>query len=112
MQIRSLGWKDPLEKGMETRSSVLTWETPRTEKLGGRNPQGRTTSDATERTHTYSYTFCSFHIYFSLRVSFWKVLLPFLQVQILSSAALQLVMSPLETFFIFVTVGFVSSVSF
>ena len=25
---RSLGWKDPLEEGMTTHSSVLTWRTP------------------------------------------------------------------------------------
>ena len=24
-QIRSLGWKDPLEKGMATHSSILAW---------------------------------------------------------------------------------------
>ena len=24
-QVGSLGWEDPLEKGMETHSSILTW---------------------------------------------------------------------------------------
>ena len=24
-QVRSLGWEDPLEKGMATRSSILAW---------------------------------------------------------------------------------------
>ena len=24
-QVRSLGWKDPLEEGMATRSSILAW---------------------------------------------------------------------------------------
>ena len=24
-QIRSLGWKDPLEKGMATHSNILAW---------------------------------------------------------------------------------------
>ena len=34
-QVRSLGWKDPLEKGMATHSSILAWRTPWAEKPGG-----------------------------------------------------------------------------
>ena len=26
--VRSLGWKDPLKKGMATRSSILAWKIP------------------------------------------------------------------------------------
>ena len=26
--VRSLGWEDPLEKGMATPSSILAWEIP------------------------------------------------------------------------------------
>ena len=26
--VRSLGWEDPLEKGMATRSSILAWRIP------------------------------------------------------------------------------------
>ena len=26
--VRSLGWEDPLEKGMATHSSILVWEIP------------------------------------------------------------------------------------
>ena len=33
--VRSLGWEDPLEKGMATHSSVLAWEIPWTEESGG-----------------------------------------------------------------------------
>ena len=33
-QVRSLGQEDPLEKEMATRSSILAWEIPRTEKPG------------------------------------------------------------------------------
>ena len=36
MQLRSLGWEDPLEEGMATRSSVLAWRIPWTEEPGGR----------------------------------------------------------------------------
>ena len=25
IRVRSLGWKDPLEKGMATHSSILAW---------------------------------------------------------------------------------------
>ena len=31
-QLWSLGWKDPLEKEMETHYSILAWEIPRTEE--------------------------------------------------------------------------------
>ena len=34
MQVRSLGWEDPLEKGMATHSSVLAWRIPWTEEPG------------------------------------------------------------------------------
>ena len=30
--VRSLGWEDPLEKGMATHSSILAWEIPWTEE--------------------------------------------------------------------------------
>ena len=33
-QVRSLGWEDPLEKGMATHSSVLAWRIPCTEESG------------------------------------------------------------------------------
>ena len=32
--IRSLGWEDPLEKGMATHSSILAWRIPWTEEPG------------------------------------------------------------------------------
>jgi len=33
--VLSLGWEDPLEKGMATHSSILTWEIPWTEEPDG-----------------------------------------------------------------------------
>ena len=33
-QVPSLGWEDPLEKGMATHFSVLAWEIPWTEEPG------------------------------------------------------------------------------
>ena len=32
--VRSLGWEDPLEKGMATHSSILAWRIPWTEEPG------------------------------------------------------------------------------
>ena len=34
MQVRSLGWEDPLEEEMTTHSSILAWEVPWTEAPG------------------------------------------------------------------------------
>ena len=34
-QIRSLGWEDPLEKGLATHSSILACRIPWTEEPGG-----------------------------------------------------------------------------
>ena len=44
--VRSLGWKDPLEREMATHSSILACEIPRTEELGGLQP---TVSQRAER---------------------------------------------------------------
>ena len=32
--VQSLGWEDPLEKGMATHSSILAWRIPWTEEPG------------------------------------------------------------------------------
>ena len=32
--VQSLGWEDPLEKGMDTHSSILAWRISGTEELG------------------------------------------------------------------------------
>ena len=51
--VQSLGWEDPLEKGMTTHSSILAWRIPWTEELGGYSPWGCKELDTTERlTHT------------------------------------------------------------
>ena len=33
--VRSLGWEDPLEKGVVTHSGILAWRIPWTEEPGG-----------------------------------------------------------------------------
>ena len=35
MQVQSLGWEDPLEEGMATHSSILSWRIPWIEEPGG-----------------------------------------------------------------------------
>ena len=50
IQVRSLGWKDLLEKGMATHSSILAKRIPWTEKPGGLQSKGHKESDTTEVT--------------------------------------------------------------
>ena len=38
--VLSLGWEDPLEKEMATHASILAWEIPTTEELGGLQSMG------------------------------------------------------------------------
>ena len=47
--VRSLGWGDPLEKGMATHSRILAWRNPRGQRsLAGYSPWGRKESETTE----------------------------------------------------------------
>ena len=38
--VQSLGWEDPLQKGMVTYSSILVWRIPWTEEPGGLQSMG------------------------------------------------------------------------
>ena len=38
--VRALGQEDPLEKGMDTHSSILAWRIPWTEEPGGLQSRG------------------------------------------------------------------------
>ena len=38
--VQSLVWKDLLENGMDTRSSILAWRIPQTEEPGGPQSMG------------------------------------------------------------------------
>ena len=52
MQVRSLGWEDPLEEEMAIHSSTVAWKIPWTEEPGSlHSPWGRKESDMTERLH-------------------------------------------------------------
>ena len=51
--VQSLGWKNPLEKELETHSSILAWRIPWTRSLVGYSPRGHKESDTTKwLTHT------------------------------------------------------------
>ena len=39
-RFRSLGWEDPLEKGMDSNSRTLAWKIPWTEEPGGLQSMG------------------------------------------------------------------------
>ena len=39
-QVQSLGWEDPLEKGMATHTSILARKVPWTEESGGLQSMG------------------------------------------------------------------------
>ena len=53
--IQSLGWEDPLEKEVATRSSILAWEIPRTEEPGSYSSWRLKESDMIEQlTHFFS----------------------------------------------------------
>ena len=52
MWVRSPGWEDSLEEGMETPSIILAWRIPWTEEPGGATVHGVTKSYMTEGTLT------------------------------------------------------------
>ena len=70
MWVQSLGWEDPLERGMATHSSVLAWRSPWPEEPGGLQPiewqrDGRDWSDlarACTHTHTHTHTHTQSHV--------------------------------------------------
>ena len=47
-QVQSLGWEDPLEKGMAIHSSICAWEIPRTKEPSRLHPWGGRESDTTD----------------------------------------------------------------
>ena len=53
--VRSLGWEDPLEKGIATHSSILAWEIPWTEEPAGLQSMGSQRSRQKEKISSYSH---------------------------------------------------------
>ena len=50
--VRSLGREDPVEKGMATHSSILTWRIPWTEEPGGLQSMGLQKVRLSDSAHT------------------------------------------------------------
>ena len=48
-QVQSLGWEDPLEKGVTSHSGVLAWSIPWTVEPGRLQSMGSQESNTTER---------------------------------------------------------------
>ena len=67
MQVRSLGWEEPLEEGTATHSSILAWRIPWTET--------QLSMHAHTHTHTHTHTHIYIHTYtYTLEwflISFW-----------------------------------------
>ena len=58
MWVSSLGWENPLEKGMATPSSILAWKIPWTEEPGGVQSICHKELDMTECLSTQRHTHC------------------------------------------------------
>ena len=52
-QVQSLGWKDPLDEGRATYSSILSWRIPWTEEPGGLQSMGSQRVGCDWATNTY-----------------------------------------------------------
>ena len=53
-QVQSLGWEDPLEEEMATRSNIIAWEIPWTENPGGLQSMGKKRVEHDRVTNTSS----------------------------------------------------------
>ena len=49
---QSLGWKDPMEKELETHPSILAWRIDGQMSMAGHSPWGHKELDTTERLNT------------------------------------------------------------
>ena len=54
MQVRSLGWEDPLEEAVASHSSILAWKIPWSEEPGGLQSMGPQKSQTQLSTHTFA----------------------------------------------------------
>ena len=54
-QVWSLGWEDPLEEGMATRSSILAWRIPWTQEPGGLQSTGSQRVGHDRGTNTFTF---------------------------------------------------------
>ena len=71
-QVWSLGWEVPLEKGMDSHSSILAWRIPMSEEPGGLQSIELQAAghDWSNLTHTYRHTHTHTHILKPMRTEF------------------------------------------
>ena len=53
-KVQSLDWEGPLEEDMETHSSILAWDIPRTEEPGGLQSMGLQSRTPLKQLSTHS----------------------------------------------------------
>ena len=53
-EVQSLGWEDPLEKGMAIHSSILPWRSPWTEEPGGLQSMRLQSQTRLSKEHTHT----------------------------------------------------------
>ena len=53
IRVRSLGWENPLEKGMATHCSILAWKIPWTEEPSGLWSMGLQRVERDQATNTF-----------------------------------------------------------
>ena len=53
--VQSLGQEDPLEEGMATHSSILTWRIPQTEEPGGLQSMGSQSQTRLKRLSSHAH---------------------------------------------------------
>ena len=70
MQVRSLGWEDPLEKEIATRSSILAWKVPQTEQPGELQSMGHKKLGVTEHGRSYIFICLQVRNMLSLEIIF------------------------------------------
>ena len=74
-RVQSLGWEDPLEKGMTIRSSILAWRIPWTEEPGGLQSRGsqRVGHDCSDLVCTPPYAWTGHKMTMVLNQIVWKI---------------------------------------
>ena len=70
-QVQSMGWEDPLEKGMATHSSILAWGIPWTEEPSGLQSTGCKKSDTIEQLTLSLFSFKNLYLNLSISVEYF-----------------------------------------
>ena len=75
MRVQSLDWKDPLEKGMATYSSILAWKIPCTKEPGRLQSMGSQNYPKLKERYTLLSRFCDLKSFWILFLK--KIIFPF-----------------------------------